>query len=505
MIGETVADRRLHPGTIAIRFLKEAPRTLIGLPAVLALMSDVGWGMIALLAALSVLVLGFTQWVGWRRFRYGLGAREILIESGLLSRNRRSIPFDRIQDLDIERGPLHRLFGLAKVRIETGAGGKDEGVLDSLTLAEADRLRGAIRIGRSGAPVDIEAGTTPAAPPPSRLLFAMPPGRVLLSGLFNFSLIWVAGLFGLLQTFNELLPFELDDLQRWLGFAEEKLVGRFTIGAAAAALLVALLLGIVTGVVRTVSRDWGFRLLAEGRRLRRERGLLTRTEIVIPKRRVQLALLKTGPLRTRFGISELMLQTLGSNGGQGGLQSVAPFARAPEIARIMAELPGLPLPGNTELAQVSSRHILRIAIRTMALPAIAIGVGAAWRPEVLALLLLLPLLLGGAVLRRRYHRYGVVGRMLFVRAGFWRRQTWAVPMANAQTVSLRQSFLQRRLGLATLAIDTAGAPTFGGPRIVDLSLDRARALREDILTKLRDAGRERSPERSLDRIGEAGG
>ena len=40
---ETLADRRVHPATIPIRLLKEAPSTIIGLPAFLAIASDVGW------------------------------------------------------------------------------------------------------------------------------------------------------------------------------------------------------------------------------------------------------------------------------------------------------------------------------------------------------------------------------------------------------------------------------------------------------------------------------
>ncbi|HEX8444923.1 MAG TPA: PH domain-containing protein [Allosphingosinicella sp.] len=495
MSGETaaVADKRLHPGTIAVRFLKEAPRTLIGLPAVLALMSDVGWGLIALLVLLSVVVLGFTQWLAWRRFQYGVGASEILIESGLFSRNRRSIPFERIQDLDIERGPLHRLFGLAKIKIETGAGGKDEGVLDSVTLREVDRLRQAIRAGQVG--VAEKTGLSPDLPlqPESRMVFAMGPGRVLASGPFNFSLLWVAGLFGLLQTFDDWLPFDLYDAERWIGLAEQRLPGRIAVSAILAGLVLAFLLGFLTGIVRTTLRDWGFRLLVEGKRLRRVRGLFTRTEVVIPKRRVQLALLATGPLRRSLGIFELMLQTLGSGQGQGGLQTAAPFARTPEVDAIVAELPGLRLPGHTALEQVSSRHILRSAIRVMLLPALAIGVSAVWRPEALYFLPLLPLLLGGAFLGRRYHRYALSGELLFVQAGFWRRRMWALPVANAQTVSVSRSFLQRRLGLATLSIDTAGAPLLGGPRIVDLRMERARELRDAILGTLRQ-GRGRPDE-----------
>lgn len=483
MSGEAVADRRLHPGTIAIRFIKDAPQTLIGLPAAFAFISESGLERILLAVLAAGAILAFFLYLAWRRFRYGVGRSEILIESGIVSRNRRSIPFDRIQDLDIERGPLHRLFGLAKVKIETGAGGKDEGVLDSITFAEADRLRQAIRAGRAE---PAALGSEPHAAPEvdSRTLYAMSPAQVLASGLFNFSLIWVAGLFGVLQTFDELLPYTLDNVERWIGFAGEQWNGRIGIGAIVAGLLVAGLLGLVAGVLRTAAQDWGFRLLDQGKRLRRVRGLFTRTEIVLPKRRVQLALVRTGPLRERLGLAELMLQTLGSSKGQGGLQSVAPFAQGPDIEAIVGRVPRLRLPGDTPMQRVSNRHVLRVAARTISIPAAIILANALWRPELLALLLLLPLLLGHAVLRRRYHLYGKADGFLFVTAGFWRRRLWALPMANVQTVSLSRSPLQRWLGLATLTIDTAGAPIMGGPRIVDLPLARAVALRDEIRSAL---------------------
>src|SRR3546814_11891248 len=105
----------------------------------------------------------FVNWIIWSRFRYGVGPGEIVIEKGLLHRTRRSIPFERIQDVDIERGPLQRLFGLAKVKIENGGSGKAEGMLDSVTLDEADRLRGIIRAG-TGAPSRGAEGVPRRAP-----------------------------------------------------------------------------------------------------------------------------------------------------------------------------------------------------------------------------------------------------------------------------------------------------------------------------------------------------
>ena len=489
------ADRRLHPATIVLRFVKEAPSTLLALPAGLAFASKSGLsGALLAAAALGVLLLG-AKWLAWRRFRYGVGTSEIVIESGVLHRNRRSISFDRVQDVDIERTFLARLFGLAKVRIETGAGGKDEGLLDSVSLAEAHRLRETVRAWRTdGVPA---AAAEAAEISASQILFAMDVPRVLLLGLFSFSLVYIAGLFALLQTFDRFLPFDIYDPARWVGLVGDYLPHRWTAGAIAGVLLVAALLGIAAGVLRTLARDYGFRLTMEGDRLRREQGLLTRSEAVIARRRVQLAQVSGGPLRALFGWSGLSFQTLGAGTDRGGHQSAAPFATRAEIEGVLAQVPPLRLPPPPELARVSRRHILRSSASRLAPALIAILALSLWERPALFLLALLPLLAVAAALDRGHHRYALAGDLLFVARGVWRRRLWLVPLGNVQSLSLSRGLLQRRLGLATLAIDTAGASMLNAPRIVDLRAGDAEALAAEITRRRRthSSGRKSGTER----------
>jgi putative membrane protein len=470
---------------------------LFALPAAVAFSSKTGLTNALYLAAGLALVLLVLKWIAWRRFMYGVSATEIVIESGVLHRNRRSIPFDRVQDVDVERTFLARLFGLAKVRIETGAGGKDEGLLDSVSLAEADRLREAVRASRSGAIASASVEETGA--PTQRILFAMDPPRLLLFGLFNFSMVYLAGLFAILQTFDNLLPFDIYDPARWIGLADEYLPARLTLGAIGALLLVAAALGAVAGVVRTVARDYGFRLSLEGERLRREQGLFTRKEAVISRRRVQLAEVGGGPVRNLFGWAGLSFQTLGAGTDRSGHQSAAPFATRSEIEAVLAEVAPLRLPPPPQMIRVSRRHILRSAAGAL-LPALA-GIAAAsyWLPYAPALLAALPLLVGAAALERRYHRYALADDLLFVSRGVWRRRLWLIPLRNVQSLSLSRGPIQRRLGLATLAIDTAGASMINAPRIVDLRDGAAEELARKI-SSLRRAnsspsllGEERQP------------
>jgi putative membrane protein len=484
MSEDTIADRRVHPGTIAIKFLKDAPRTVIGIPAVLALTSEIGWPSLILLALAAVVIIAVFEWLGWRSFRYGIGARELVIESGILSRNRRAIPFERVQDVDIERGPLQRLVGLAKVKIETGGSASDEGLLDSITLAEADAIRAAIRAGRAHAAAATDAEVP--ATPPSRLLYALSPRRLVLLGLFNFSMLYLAVLFGILNTVEPWIPFDIYDPGRWLGLVGEERVQQLTAGGAAAILLLALLLGVITGLVTTTLREFGFRLLDEGRRFRRERGLTTRSEIVLPKSRIQLALIRTGPIRRALGFADLQFQTLaGSGGGSGGQQSVAPLARSGEIATLIDHAGNLRLPGPGRLRQVARGHVTRSVLRGVGLPLAVIVIASWWEPLVLLGLFALPLLGIGAVIDRRFSGYALDDDLLFVRGGLWRQRLWIVPAGNFQALSVTRSPLQRLLGLATLVVDTAGAPVLGGPRLVDVRLETARDLADRIAGRLR--------------------
>jgi putative membrane protein len=152
---------------------------------------------------------------------------------------------------------------------------------------------------------------------------------------------------------------------------------------------------------------------------------------------------------------------------------------------ILAEEGRLRLPEPGRLARVSKRHILRLSATSVLLPVALIGAGAVLDPRVLLLLAFVPAFAGASILQWLFHRYALDGDLLFVSTGFWRHSLWVVPVRKTQGMGLSRSPLQRLLGLATLSIDTAGAPAMGGPRIVDIRLARGRALYQELSALLR--------------------
>lgn len=484
MTVETLADRRLHPSALFIRFIKKAPEFLLGLPALVGFASNAGIRRILLIALFGGIVSFTVSLLSWLRFRYGVGTREIVIESGVLNRQRRVIPFDRVQDIDIEQRFLARLFGAAKVRIETGGAGKNEGDLDGVSLEEAHRLRDIIR---GAAPEPMEGGQERhAAQAAEPILFEMDVPRLLTAGLFNFSLFYLAVIGGAMQYLQPLVRRNLPDLDTFV-VSEGARAAQLGLYVTLAVAALVLLLGVVTGLLRTIARDYRFRLSRTASGFRRQRGLFTLSEAVIPLRRVQLAIIGSGWLRRRLGWYGLEFQTLSADARQTGHQSAAPFARMDEIEPVLREAGIAPPPDSGEFIRVSRLAILRRYLGAI-LPIAAVALAASFFHSG-ALLALVPLALGAGavVIQWRRHRYALGDGALYIAEGLFRQRLWIMPYERAQTISVTRSPLQRRFGLATVEIDTAGASALRYLQIRDLLAPDADALAARLLSEYRRA------------------
>jgi putative membrane protein len=433
------------------------------------------------------LLLGFgalAAFLRWWRTTYLVGADDIRLEQGVISRSARSVPFERIQDVSLEQKLLARVLGLVEVRFETGAGGKDEIKLAYLSAAEAARLREVVRERRdeaapaaTGEADAAEAGTT---------LFAMGPKRLALFGLFEFSLAAVAVLAGAAQQFDFLLPFDVWDYRAW----EARLAGSnawfAALGAAGRAVevgfvVVALLaVGVATGIARTFARDWGFRLDRTTKGFRRRRGLFTRTDTVMPAHRVQALQVRTRLLRRRFGWHSLKFVSLAQDAGSAS-HVVAPFAQMDEIAPIAAAA-GFALPDCAEWLRPSRRAYVDRALLGAALPGLA-AVGLLFSNA--APLAIFPLFAAGFLAVRRYFlwrhdRNALDPHQLYQHHGWLAPRLDVASRVKLQSVEIRQGPLGRRRGYADLHLGLAG----GRLHFDGLPLARAQQLRAAVLRSI---------------------
>ena len=495
------APERLHP-LFLLSGLTGSLRRLAGAYALIAWLALSGRAGIAVAAALGLLLFGL---IGvalyWSRFEFRIGDDEIRIDQGIVSRTHRSIPFDRIQDVDITQGPLQRLLGLAKVTFETGGGsstgGSEEGVLQAITLQRAERIRALVRSRRAGREPPAASGAAAVAAEEGEPVYALRVSRLLLAGTFNFSLAILAALVGFTQTAGDAVGFDPMSESFWrellsasdpvARYAEQH---RFVAVAAGALLLV--LIGLATGIVRTVVREFGFRLDRTEVGLRRRRGLLTRTDVTLPIKRAQAVIVGTGPVRDRFGWRVLKLQSLARDQDGKGDHVLAPLADDREVDSILAQLGWPPLGESARWQRISPAYVsaLAIAISPLVLAAFAIAISPLFLAELGQAAFLAPLAVAGVVglvagigvrwLAWRRTGYALDGDRLLVRGGWWRRSTAVLPLAKIQSIDLSENFVTRWFGTASLRFGVAGGG-LAGHSIPAIPRAAARALRDDLL------------------------
>ena len=478
--------QRLHPATLALAIVRLGPRSLNFVPALAAIGFAGKWAYVvpALLAFLLFSLV--TAWLQWLRFRFAIGADEVVIESGVLSRQHRTIPFDRIQDVGIEQGLVARALGLAKVGFETGAGGQENDAdLNAIGLDAAQALRTTIRAHRSEAVAPVAETETSVAE--DRLLFAMTPHQLLVAGLFNFSLAALAVVGAGMQLFDNFLPFDFNTFNPadWIDIAEDYgldqwvLAHRWVAGVGAAVSL--LFIGFASGIILMLFANWNFRLTREPRALRRTRGLTTRTDVAVPVRRVQAAILVTGWFRRRFGWHELRLQSLASDGGKERDHQVVPFARLDAIDPVLAEV-AIARPDDAQPWQRSHGIIALGGLigatfaATGGLIALSLGERAGW----LGLIAALPIAIA-AFFGARFHRWTDLGDSVAIRRGFWKPKMTLLPHASVQSVDLKTDFILRPLGLGTLVFGVPGSSALAAHEIPAIPLGVAQNLRDRIL------------------------
>ncbi|MFC7649575.1 PH domain-containing protein [Streptosporangium lutulentum] len=302
--------------------------------------------------------------VRWATFTYRIVDDRLELSRSLVSRSVRTIPLERIRGVDVSTPPLHRLLGIAVLRIDTGASGdeKQEGELNGVTVAEAERLKAVLlwhararmaRRAQARGTVPGAGSALPAAEPgASGALPALPgtpesaahatvghevgdttPERVF----FVLPRKWLA--YGPLSGAYLLTPFALLAGAVGLAFqwgSELRIDGRLVVNAGewlwghpallVGALLVLVLAMPVVGMIMYGVFNWDFTLRGREGYLVAERGLITRRSVSLERRRVRGFELVEGLIERRVGLARAwaIVTGLGDSATRGQLLPVVP-------------------------------------------------------------------------------------------------------------------------------------------------------------------------------------
>jgi putative membrane protein len=456
-------ERRLHPLSWLFVLISQL-RPLI-VPAVVLVVVGRGdwWELIALLAAVLIGVHALVYSMG---FRYRLGDGELVVREGIFDRTVRHVPFHRVQNVVQRRNPLHRLFGVTELRLESAGGSKPEAVMNVITVAEAERVEAVLR-GRVGSADAVQEE-------PARLLLALPPRELVRLGLVTQrGLVVVGAAFAFTMQIEPLRDAVLD--VRWVpsvlsgpsGVATGLPSGVGVAGALLAALLGAAVALQLLSIGRAFFAFHRFELRRRGERIATVSGLLTRQAASSRRDKVQRLLVGESWLARRLGRRWLSCEVAAGmqSGGEDKvvrLKWLAPVATPERIAAIVAEVaPGLDLHALRwrPLHPRAMRRMLtpRLVFAALASATAGVTVGGALP----ALVVLGWWALVGARGRARFARYACGGGVFAVRDG-WLRREWVLAwVAKGQALRLGASPFDRRHGMASVELDTAGAAAMG--------------------------------------------
>jgi putative membrane protein len=437
-------------------------------PAVIPLVAATGLGggtttVVALVVGVTLLSLA-TAALSWWRFSYADGPTSVVVTRGLVSRSVRTVPNDRIRGVEVEAPALHRIFGLVRVRIDAAAGAVtgngEELVIDGLPRAEGDRLRTAVLTHRAtAAPAgDGEPAAQPAeeefARFENRWLFYAP----LVGSYLAVPLAAVGALFRLVDELPRRFRPDVDGPD----LSDSR--------AAAIVLVVALVLLVAGSVVGAAVVNWGFRLTRRGGSLIATRGLITRrhTELEIDRIRGWTLSEGLGMRWVRAARLSALVTGLGDATRRGQLLPLGPRAEAWALGRRLVGDPGT-LTAHPPAAR--RRRIVRALAGGLlvTLAGVVATATVGWWGVLVAGLVLTAL--GVPIGLGRYASLGhAAGAGSFtVRSGWLVREQAVLQRRAVVGWQVRQSYFQRRAGLATvLACVGAGR---GGYAAIDVAAD----------------------------------
>ncbi len=405
----------------------------------------------------------------YRSTRFRVTETTIEFRRGVLFRTERTTRRDRIQNVAIGAGLLGRIFGVNTVQVSAGDSAEIE--LTYVGAQTAQRLRDGLL-------------PDPATPPT------------------------LPGVAGSGAATTEAIPIRTIAQLDSSGFVRYLITGPVVVSGLFAVVLIGLAIGLrefwpllnlaaILFFFLGAGDVFDFRADISGDRLQVSQGLIRREEKSAELDRIQVIQVVRPFIRGLFGFETVRLQTADVSGETSmQVNMLSPLEPAGRGLALVADIFGSIGVTEQDLVPPARVAIRRGFIRAF-ISLVVVGIVLAVSTAIIVVvngldvsaataIVAVSLYLGASVVvsflytTRRYHRLGhAVGeRHVMVSTGVFRRRLAVVPIAKIQSVGMRRSFWQRRAGISSITIDTAGMSLAGitATTVIDIPAGLGRDL-----------------------------
>ena len=439
---------RLSARMLLVHPVHEVLRQIPVLVGTVVLGSATGNPMYAVAVLVITVGIGLARWF---TTSYRIGPSEVQLRKGILQRKVISLPRNRIRSVSTDARLLHRLLGLTVVRVRTGqeAEGDSAFALDAVQAAEAPRLRAVLLV--DSLAVDEDQPVTPG-----RTLARWQPSWLRYSPLSFTGLAMIAAAVGIAYQVGAGAVLRDSRIEQ----SGAAIADRFGVAAAVtAAAVVVLVASVVLSVLQSLLSYANLDLRRDADVLHLKHGLLRVREHTFDMRRLRGGTLREPLLVRLFGGARLDAVMTGV-GGAGEASMLLPPCPKTTAQTVLADLIERPDAVTGALRRHGPAATRRRWTRALAFPAVIAVVLLVvpvavpdWAWGVWALLTICCALLGFD--RSRSLGHLVSDGWLVARTGSVQRRRDCIAAPGIIGWTVRQTFMQRRAGVATLIAATA--------------------------------------------------
>ncbi|WP_251358501.1 PH domain-containing protein [Kangiella sp. TOML190] len=438
-------------------------------PALIALLGTGGsssWELYALAGASLVSIISIIQ---FRFYRYWLEDQQIRVKEGVIFRNLRQVRYDKIQNLNLIQGPLHRIFGVVKVQLESASGGKPEAVINVIDLDAVKELQS--RVLAEKQELAIEDPDSEEVDKTNAILSLNFAEIVRYGIISNKGLVVVALFFGFIGQFLD------DDNPRNIRPFLKQSINYVTEGVQSIVPEASIYTNILYGIIFVISAILVLWLLSIGMalfkfhdfnlrkrqgKLAATMGLLTRLQATIPMSRIQTLTIHNSWLHQFFKRIGVSIETAGGvNSEQQGvtMKQLAPVLPVEQKMLYLKKVQPDQAWDKIQWSSIETRawkRVFKVSLIIWTLLLAALNFYSPWVfGSALAVAAIWSFFYAKAYIDNM--GYYLSDELVAFKSGVVFRKETYVRLPKVQTVRIKESYFDRRHQMARVELDTAGA------------------------------------------------
>ena len=398
--------------------------------------------------------------IAYFRFYFHLAEDEVVVQQGILNKKKTSIPFDRIQTVNIEQNLVHQLFKVVRVEIDTAGSNQSEFKFDALKIDMAEALRKIILTKKSKLKAlqqnqEVSEEITNEDQPNVILKVEVP--QLIKIGLTENHI--KSG--GIIFAFGYWIYESLSDVGVDVEGYTDQINMSPTLSIIVFLLMLFLVVSLIISLVRTILIYFELKFIRIGNGFRVTSGLFTKRNVAALDNKIQMVSFSDNLLMKLLGYKNLLLKQASSVELTNKKSIRIPGCQQDQIDQVTKTLYGRTNQAGIEFYEVDKRYFIRSALYIILFGSLIIVPGGFLDQLWMILLgsILTPYLILLAYLNYRKTKFGFNEKMMVVKGGTFGDKTTLFPLYKLQSTALRQNLYQRRRNLATVVLYTASGGT----------------------------------------------